>query len=276
MFPSYDPIYVPKLVDSVDNRLSNDLLPSSCIVQPDLSQQISSHGSQSGVLSELTSLQNVPGIQQGRDFMRQISKSLLEAGLHVQNQLLTILESTDPSNHKSMEEAADKTFAVLNLLSVDHTSFSEHVRNFIACATSLADFEESMTGKSSSEDIMELYESEKAKFDTISRMHSETKDAITASDQRLKQLGEEASLLKEILLQIQNQLRQCETENAELKTRGGKISKDLLESGQKLQEAEAAKKLHDKTEAEHNAAKGALENAKVQLRKSIRKVYHVV
>ena len=42
-------------------------------------------------------------------------KILVEAMFLVQNQLVSILESTDPHNHNSIREAANKLFAVLDI-----------------------------------------------------------------------------------------------------------------------------------------------------------------
>lgn len=272
VFPSLDPISIPKGVDTFNSGALNDQPHTPFNAEPDSSLQISSLDSQSGILLGLSSILNVPGIRQGRDFTRQISRALVEVGVHVQSQLLTILDYTESRNHRSMMEAADKTFSLLNQLSVDHRSFSEHVRKFISCTSSLAKIEESMMAGQSSEEIMEWYDYERANFDKLSRMQAETEDAVTASDKRLKSLGEEASRLKRMLLQVEDQWRHCEKENAELKTRSRKISKDILELEKKLQEAETAKRLHEEREMERNAAKISLEMARIQLRQSVFKV----
>ncbi|EXB37869.1 hypothetical protein L484_011930 [Morus notabilis] len=72
-----------------------------------------------------------------------------------------------------------------------------------------------------------------------------------------------------MLLQVEDQLRHFEKENAELKTRSRKISKDILELEKKLQEAETAKRLHEEREMEINAAKKSLEMARIQVRQSV-------
>lgn len=270
VFPSFDPISVPKDVDAFYSSNINDQPHHTPMnAEPDSSLQIPSQDSQSGILLELSSIQNIPGMHRGRDYTGQISKALAELGSHVQNQLLAMLESTEPHNHRSMTEAANKTFSVLSSLSIDYRSFSEHVRKFISCASSLAEMEESVMAEQSTEEIMEWYDNERANVDEISTMQAETKDAVTASEQQLKSLGEEASRLKEMLLQIEDQLRHCKKENAELKIKSRKISEDMLESGKKLQEAEAAKKLHEEREREKNAAKESLERARIQLRHSV-------
>ena len=270
VFPSFDPISVPKDMDAFYSANINDQPHHTPMnAEPDSSLQMPTQDSQSGILLELSSIRNIPGMRRGRDYTGQILKALAELGSHVQNQLLAMLESTEPHNHRSMTEAANKTFSVLSSLSIDYRSFSEHVRKFISCASSLAEMEESMMAEQSTEEIMEWYDNERANFDKISTMQAETKDAVTASEQQLKSLGEEASRLKEMLLQIEDQLRHCKKENVELKIKSRKISEDMLESVKKLQEAEAAKKLHEEREREKNAAKESLERARIQLRHSV-------
>ncbi|PON35500.1 zinc finger protein [Parasponia andersonii] len=263
VFPSFDPIYVPKDVDAFHSGGLKGW-PAHGHLNADLesSPQTLRQDSEGGVLSELSSIKNVAGIREGRDFMGPISKALAEAGLHVQNQLLSILECTDPQNHKSMREAANRTFAVLEILSVEHRGFSERVGKFISCASELAKIEESMKGKTSAKETVERYKNEKAKFHKLSKLHSETTEAITGSAKRVQSLREELSRVKIKLARIENQLRHRKMENGELKARAGKIRKEMVESKKKVEEAGAAKKAHE----ERSGAKEALERAKFQLR----------
>ena len=74
----------------------------------------------------------------------------------------------------------------------------------------------------------------------------------------------------ELLFQIENQLSNCEAETKELETRVGDVSRDMLESQKSLQtasqEAEEATKLCHQREQKRNAAKAALEMARIKLR----------
>jgi chromosome segregation ATPase len=157
--------------------------------------------------------------------------------LHVQNQLLTHLESMNPHKHESMTQLVKSTFDVLDRLLVNYTPFQERVKEFIACASSLADVEQSINNEYSMQELMERYHSEKVRHDDISRIRDEIMTAYTASNQRLKSLREEASCVKELLLQIENQLSSCEAETKELETRVGEASRDMLESQMSLQAA---------------------------------------
>ncbi|KAK7860367.1 hypothetical protein CFP56_039611 [Quercus suber] len=190
--------------------------------------------------------------------------------LHVQNQLLTHLESMNPLEHESMTQVVESTFIVLDRLLVNYTPFQELVKEFIACASSFADIEQSINNERSFQELMERYHSEKVRYDDISRIHDEIMTAFADSNRRLHSLREEASCVKELLLRIENQLSSCEAETKELETRVGEVSRDMLESQKSLQtasqEAEEATKLCHQREQKRNAAKAALEMARIKLR----------
>ena len=176
----------------------------------------------------------------------------------------------NPLKHESMTQLVKSTFDVLDRLLVNYTPFQERVKEFIACASSLADVEQSINNEYSMQELMERYHSEKVRHDDISRIRDEITTAYTASIQRLKSLREEASRVKELLLRIENQLSSCEAETKELETRVGEASRDMLESQMSLQaashEAEEATKLRQQREQKRNAAKAALEMARIKLR----------
>ena len=116
---------------------------------------------------------------------------------------------------------------------------------------------------------MEQLHSEKVRYDDICRIHDEIMTAFIDSNQRLHSLREEASCVKELPLQIENQLSSCEAETKELETRVGEVSRDMLESEKSLQTAsqeakEATKRCHQR-EQKHNAAKTALGMARIKL-----------
>ncbi|KAL5581483.1 hypothetical protein UlMin_013925 [Ulmus minor] len=263
VFPSFDPIFVPKDMIVQHENLNNQHC-SPLNAEVDVCSQVLNEGSQSGILHQLSGITNIPGLKQGSDLMGPISKALMDAAMGIQNQLLIILESTDPLHHESMTQAANKTFAALEVLSVDHRSFSERVTKFIECASSLAKIEQN--GNISPEDIKERYENEKTAFSKISSMYKQTVDGITACDERVQSLEKQADIMKEILLGIEKQIKDSKAENVELKSRVEKIMEEKLESEKKLMEAEAAMMACEEWEVERGAAKEALERAKLQLR----------
>ncbi|KAF4397567.1 hypothetical protein G4B88_027307 [Cannabis sativa] len=269
VFPSLDPIYAPKAtsVDAVHSRVLNESPPGVS----DTSRQIVRRDSEcGGILMELSSIKNVGGGVGERvldEFMGPISEALGEAGLLVQNQLLSILESTNPVNHNSMREAANKTFSVLKLLSIDHRAFSERVRKFISCAAEFAKIEDEWRKKGEvvmwlPGKIEDLYENEKAKFDEIAEIERETMAAIAASDKGVECIAEEVMQVREKLVGMEKELRHRKIENEELKCRAGMMKEDMEEAKKKMEKARAAKTVHE----ERAAAIEALEMARLHLR----------
>lgn len=258
VFPSFDPIFVPKegLSDQPEN-------PSNA--ESDSSPQIVSQDTQR------SGLENVCGIQQGFDVNRPILEVVRHAASVCQRELLSRLDTMDPLDHKKMALVADHYFTALNHLSAEFTSFSEKVRKFIARASSLAEIERSINADSSAQEIMERYEEEKLRYTNIFRSHAQTVDAVTASEQDIKSLREEASHVKEMLLEIENQLTCCEAENEKRKSQACEIYENMVESEKKMydarEEVEAAKKLGEEREVARSAAKAALEEARIQLRR---------
>lgn len=224
----------------------------------------------SGVLFELSGLNNLLGPSQDSVVTGTIVEALEQAALPIQNLLVTLLESINPLEHESMTWAADCTFASLDHLSVDYTHFSERVRKYISSASSFAEIERSIQNDvSSDEELMEQYHNEIDRFDTISRTHTNNVEAFTTSDHRLQSLRKEASQIKEMLLQIENQISFGEAEMSELNTRVADSSKDLIESEKVLQaaaeKAEATMEQCHQREVIRSAAKAALEEARAQL-----------
>ncbi|KAL4652919.1 hypothetical protein ACB092_01G266000 [Castanea dentata] len=268
VFPNFDPIFVPRDKDVSNCEGSADLHHSPSIVEFDeTSSQISCCDVQS--LSELSIPKSPPALLKGS--VTTLNMDVLEQTvLYVQNQLLTHLESMNPLEHESMTQVAKSTFIVLDRLLVNYTPFHERVKEFIACASSFADIEQSINNEHSFQDLMERLHSEKVRYDDISHIHYEIMTAYTDSNQRLHSLREEVSCVKELLLRIENQLSSCEAETKELETRVGEVSRDMLESQKSLQtasqEAEEATKLCHQREQKRNAAKAALEMARIKLR----------
>lgn len=270
VFPSLDYILIPKekyesysegLIDLPHSPSNSGFLspPSVDEAQP-----------LSGVLFELSGLNNLLGPSQDSVVTGTIVEALEQAALPIQNLLVTLLESINPLEHESMTWAADCTFASLDHLSVDYTHFSERVRKYISSASSFAEIERSIQNDvSSDEELMGQYHNEMDRFDTISRTHADNVEAFTTSDHRLQSLRKEASQIKEMLLQIENQISFCEAEMSELNTRVADSSEDLIESEKMLQAAaEKAKAAMEQCHQRgiiRSAAKAALEEARAQL-----------
>jgi hypothetical protein len=230
VFPSFDPMFVPQ-----ENIVSNydgftDRLHSPSIVEIDEpSSQIS--GKDAQALSDVSwkmSITKSPPIMLEGSITTSNMEVLERTVLDVQNKLLAQL--------KSIVREMESSFNVLDCL-VNYTPFRELVKQFSACASSLADKEKSINNKHSLQELIERYHSEKVKHDDISRIHAETANAFKASNQRLQFLREEASSVKDLLLRIENQLSSCEAETKELETRVGETSRDMLESQTSLQAA---------------------------------------
>ena len=139
VFPNFDSIFVPRDKDVSNCEGSADLHHSPSIVEFDeTSSQISCRDAQSS--SELSIPQSPPALLKGS--VTTLNVDVLEQTvLHVQNQLLTHLESMNPLQHKSMTQVVESTFIVLDRLLVNYTPFQERVKEFIACASSFADIE---------------------------------------------------------------------------------------------------------------------------------------
>ncbi|KAJ7960089.1 DNA topoisomerase [Quillaja saponaria] len=69
---------------------------------------------------------------------------------------------------------------------------------------------ESTYNRHSSQELIERYEVEKGRFEHISRIQAETYASFTTSENCLKTLRQKASHMKDILLQIETQLHDCE------------------------------------------------------------------
>jgi len=273
VFPSFDPIFIPPDKEYLSsNECLTELPHRPLLTEFDKpSPQISGLDAESlsDVSWELSKAKSPPPIVEGS--IEALNSNMLgQMVLHLQNLLITSLESMDPLKHESMAVAAESTFNVLDGLSVNYTRLHECVREFIACASSLADMEESVDEEHSWQELIERYDSEKVRYDDISSIHAETVTSLTASNQRLKSLRERASSLKELLVRVENQLSSCEAETKELEAHVGEICWDMLESQKSLQslsgEAEEAMKLHQQREQERKAAKAALETARLKLR----------
>lgn len=238
IFPSYDPIFVPQSGDSYDFK------PSS--------------------------LRSLPGIQQVSVMKGAISGGFATLARDLQNQLLSLLESTDCDEHNSMGREARITFAALDQLQIGCQPFRERVEEFIKCASTLAEIEGSIRNDRTSYELQEIYNWKKNHFDDISHDYHEAKADLETSRERLQSLREEASHVRDMLFQVETELSCIVVENQYHETRFVQISKELMESEQAYQvafvAAEEALKIFEQKKEEKNAAESAFKKARVELR----------
>lgn len=194
-----------------------------------------------------------------------ISKYLQETVLHIQNQLVMILNSIDPSNYDAMKEAARLFLPLLDGMPVENDAFSVRVKEFIDSATRLSAVEQSICNEQSLQGCSELYNRLKGHFDIMSNVHEKAVSDFTSASKHLLSVREEASHLRDRLRQIEDKLLCCEAETSELKTLVDKSNRDMLESRRYMLKAEEALKLCKQREEERCAAKAALEKVRIQL-----------
>ncbi|KAJ0111057.1 hypothetical protein Patl1_02518 [Pistacia atlantica] len=271
IFPSYDLIFVPK-----DRNMHNPegltRLPSqslSCSDDDYLLLPIPGHDLQlwngdirkpsgSGLKRSSTTVED----ENVRDFVASLISKSLEV-LHIQNQLVMILNLINPSDYDSMKEATRLFLPLLDGMPVDNDAFSSPVKEFIDSSTRLSAIEQWICNEQSSRRCSELYNSEKVHFDDISKAHEKAVSDFTSSSKHLQSLREEASHLRDMLCQIEDKVLCCETETSELKTLVDKINREMLESKRRMLKAEEALKVCKQREEERCAAKAALENVRI-------------
>ncbi|RVX06737.1 hypothetical protein CK203_014997 [Vitis vinifera] len=232
VFPSYDPIFVPTDVECDVECLSNLSQSPSDLLRL-------THGQDAqtlDVLLEPPGLTNPPNILGGNAVISgSIWAAFRQAALHVQNELLTLLELMNPQDHESMVREANSAFAGLDRLGIDYRPFYERVKKFIGCASTLAQIESTIRNDLASQELMNSYRSKMSHYENISRVHSKAMGAFTSSDDRLHFLQKEAIRVREMLLQIETQLSCCEVETAVLEIHLLQISQDMLETKQNLE-----------------------------------------
>ncbi|XP_057984044.1 uncharacterized protein LOC131168550 [Malania oleifera] len=229
------------------------------------------HQFSGGVLQEPSEHKNPPRMVQGNVMTGLILEAFRQAAVHVQNELITLLESMDPLDHEVMTREANSAFAALDCLSIDYRPFHKRVNEFISCASSLAKLEECNWNNVSSRELVGWCNSEKAQFDRITRIHAEAMAAVTISKKSFQSLHEMIFCTRNLLLQIENQLSYCEAKMLNIETQLIQISEDMFRYNQILQalsrKAAEALKNGRQIEAERVAARAALEKARLQLRK---------
>ncbi|TXG54969.1 hypothetical protein EZV62_020225 [Acer yangbiense] len=270
IFPNYDPIFVPEdgnMLNAESDKLSSPT--------PGAGRQF-----WNGVLSKPSGLEGsfattqkslectvATPIQSLEQAAVQFQKTLEQAALHFQNEFVANLNRIDPSDPDTMTKEADNFFSYLDRvqLPIDYKPFSRRVREFIESALRLAGIEKSICEDCSLEELTEIYNGKKVRFDDISNAHDEAVAAFANSSQRHQSLQEEASRLRDMLLLIESQSSCCEAETSELKIRVDAICKVKLESKKRMEEAKEMLKFREQREEERCAAKAALEQARIQL-----------
>ncbi|KAF7819332.1 endonuclease VIII-like 3 [Senna tora] len=265
IFPSFNAIVVPKQESIRDASYSE----SKQLVISNSSQPVE-HSTlcHTETFTDIVSPNKSPGSKK-----RPMSKAerQRQMALFAQQQLLDDLESLDPLDHESMREAAEATFDVLDSLSVNYQQFSEHVWEFINCASSLAEIQNSMENEFSPQEHIQRYEEEEVRLAAIRDNYFKTKVSLEESHQLSESLREEASRLKAMLLLIENQLATCESETSMIETNLGEIKRNMREAETSFkvaaEKAEMARKLNEAREENQRAAITAMENARLELEK---------
>ncbi|KOM38461.1 hypothetical protein LR48_Vigan03g184300 [Vigna angularis] len=253
-FPSFNPIIVPKQRNVSDG-------PCNKLAITNVSQQ---HAQLS------TDLVSPSKLQYGE--RKSKASWHREMILFTQQQLLAGLETLAPHEHESMKEAAETTFAILNVLQVDYKKFSDHVLDYINFSSSIAEIDKSMENFHTMEDLNKLFEEEKKRLAQLQDDHVKTKALLEASKRHRQLLCEEVSDLEAMLNEKQNQLKFCELETLKIETRLGDLERNILETDitlkKRAEQTKVEKKPCEERQAKQIAAQEALQKAKLELENS--------
>ncbi|XP_061354754.1 uncharacterized protein LOC133299317 [Gastrolobium bilobum] len=245
VFPSINPIIVPKQASIPDDPCERNQVAISSLVQhPQLST-----GSERKPISK--------------------AQRLRQMVLFAQKQLLIDLETLDPHDLESMRKAAEATFAILDNLEVDYKQFSEHIWDFISLASSVAEMDQSMENSLTLEEHNKCFEEEKVRYACVHEDCVKTETLFQVSDEHIQSLCEEIYQLEAMLHVKQNQLKSCKLENLKIKTNLDNLKRNMLEAETALkvraEQVEITRKLREERQAKQIAAKSALEKAKLEL-----------
>ncbi|GAB2284062.1 hypothetical protein Dimus_018539 [Dionaea muscipula] len=216
---------------------------------------------------EPSSLQKFDGL--GTVMAGTISRAFDQLGASIMDNLTTLLESMSPKDHQKMSDEAAVTFKSLTSLGVNFKIYSDRVTGYIERAKHLAEIEEAMSKEQSSAELMARCNSEKSRYEDLSRAHSQEMSAFLASTERLQTIRQEACCLKDLLQEVEIELACREAERADIQARVVSVWEKLLESKNSWEKAseEAAQALKqaEEREIELSAAKAAFDKAKAQL-----------
>ncbi|KAG5534636.1 hypothetical protein RHGRI_022678 [Rhododendron griersonianum] len=263
VFPCFDPISLP--------QDANIRSPSS--VESGKQSLLAPSESSAALLSETSGLKPPPKNFSGKIMKESVLDKFKQAAASLQEDLLILLESMDFHDHASMLEESCSVFGALERLMVDYEPFKEKVMKYIGSAESLARVELSIDNDDrSSQELFDCYNQKKLRLEVISHGHAETLSDLEASNQHLRYLEQEASRLKDMLRRVEEELACCKVENMEIDTHFNQIAEDKLQLELNLEaafnEAEAAKEVCQRREAERSAVKASFEEARSELQQS--------
>ncbi|XP_020204239.1 uncharacterized protein LOC109789642 isoform X1 [Cajanus cajan] len=258
IFPSYDPIFVPKHTSMPD--CPNEFNQHAISVVP-LS---------TGCLTEVSG--DVVSPSKSQDERKSIMSKAQrhrEVVLFTQQRLLSDLETMDLCEHESMREAAEFTFGIIKNLGVDYKQFSDHVLDYINFVSSIAEIDRCMENSLTMEEDNRLFEEQKMRFAQLQDDHAKAEALLEALNRQRQLLCEQVSNLKAMLNEKKKQLEFCELETLKIETHLGDLKRKILETDLTLKEraeqTEVARKLSEERQAKEIAAKEMLEKAKLEL-----------
>ncbi|XP_056170017.1 uncharacterized protein LOC115672878 isoform X1 [Syzygium oleosum] len=188
----------------------------------------------------------------------------------VQKDIIDLLEKNS-LDHAHLEQEARDRLDCLDFLPVDSSQFKEQVKEFLLCASRLAEVERP-TNETAMPNVLERCSRAKKRFRDVSEKHSVTSDAYAACDGRIKHLREDYQRAKETLLRIEAELHGCQVEHAELQGRFAEITREMEEAKSGMEEASREASLAvQRRESERCTARAALEKARLQLHSNLRK-----
>ncbi|XP_058179870.1 uncharacterized protein LOC131298428 isoform X2 [Rhododendron vialii] len=267
VFPCFDPISLPQ-----DANIPFEICSPSP-VESGKQYLLAPFEPSAALLSETSGLKAPPKHFQGKIMKESVMDKFKQAAASLQEDLLILLESMDFHDHASMLEESCSVFGALERLMVDYEPFKEKVMKYIGSAESLARLELSIdNGDWSSRELFDSYNRKKQHLEVISHGHAQTLSNLEASNQHLRYLEQEASRLKDMLRRVEEELACCKVDNMEIDARFNEIAEDRLQLELNLQaafnEAEEARRVCQRMEAERSAVKASFEEARLELRQS--------
>ncbi|KAI6703257.1 hypothetical protein NL676_012393 [Syzygium grande] len=146
----------------------------------------------------------------------------------VQKEIIDLLEK-NLLGHAYLEKEARDRLDYLDFLPIASSQFKEQVKEFLLCASRLAEVERP-TNETAMPNVLEHCSHAKKRFHDVSEKYSVTSDAYAAGDGRIKHLQEDVHCAKETLLRIKAELHECEVEHAELQGWLAEITREMEEA----------------------------------------------
>ncbi|KAK7336186.1 hypothetical protein VNO77_16719 [Canavalia gladiata] len=263
IFPSFNPIVVPKSTNTCDGPYEHNQVAISNVSQH---TQLS-NGCHTEVSRDVVSSDKSQDCE--RKSITSKAQRHREVVLFTQQRLLADLETLDPHEHESMKKEAQNTFELLNILGVDYKQFSNHVLDYINLVSSFAEIDKSMENSLATEEHNKLFEEEKIRFAQLQDNYVKTGALLKTSNHHKQLLCEQVSNLKAMLHEKQNQLKYCELETLKMETNLGDLKRSMLAANlvlkKRTEQMKVVKKLSEVRQAKEIAAKAALEKAKLGL-----------